>query len=694
MSASGPAFGRDRRRRLSSAEAGELYARAGGVCQRCGVPLESDWHQAHLVAYTNGGATSVAAMQAWCRSCNLRQGSTNVIDPPLPTPREWQIQALETVLERMWHTGTATLHAAPGAGKTVFAGLVFRRLVEAGLVERMVVVVPNRALLRQWADALAGLSIHLDYEPRDGFLEMQTTVGTVVTYQGLAGSAQGQIRRMRDAATLFVLDEVHHVGDQKAWGDAVRRIVGTASTSEGVHPAGVLNMTGTLFRSSGSAQIATVRYEQVVVDGVAKFQAAADFSVKASELIGVELRRPDLYAYSGQVELVDVKNERIIAGDIADLEAGSQTNTAVREGFRLPALVNAFAKEAMKLLSQQLATINNREPLKLLWVAEDQRSARLAADEINKAAGRDFARLIISDEKDAIGRLRAAAQDTQPCAIVAVRMVTEGFDCPQVSVIAYASATTAVLFLAQTMARAMRVTLTERADRMMLPAQILIPDNPALRKAFAEALIGQFHILEVPDESSVRDDHDGGGTGGNGLLRLPRYQLTEMSTLDLHSATVLGEDDGTVLLDELNAAIAVCLELAIPEVYAPRVAVAARKMGPRMPLYTQRDTAATASVGLQERPADPRAMNKVYRARITGLAGWMKHHVEHDDRFDTINVFQGQANSAAGLVAVGGRKNATRAELAEVEAWMLERVREHCHTNGCGLPLIARDNTP
>ena len=337
------------------------------------------------------------------------------------------------------------------------------------------------------------------------------------------------------------------------------------------------------------------------------------------------------------------------------------------------------------------ATIDNREPLKLLWVAEDQQSARLAADEINKVAGRDFARLIISDEKGALGKLREASRDPNPCAIVAVRMVTEGFDCPQVSVIAYASATTAVLFLAQTMARAMRVTQTERSDRLMLPAQILIPDNPTLRRAFAEALIGQFHILEVPDETTLVPERERSGVDAAGVLRLPRYQLTEMSTLDLHSATVLGEDDGTVLRNELDAAIAVCLDLAIPEVFAPRVAVAARKMGPRLPLYT-RTASPVESVGVQERPAGPRAMNKVYRARITGLSGWMKHHVEHDPRYDTIGVFQGQANSAAGLAAVGGRTNATAAQLAEVEAWMLHRVREHCTTHGCTLPRPARED--
>jgi superfamily II DNA or RNA helicase len=351
-----------------------------------------------------------------------------------------------------------------------------------------------------------------------------------------------------------------------------------------MHPAGVLNMTGTLFRSSGAQKIGTVRYDRIVDGGVEKFQAVADYSVPASKLIGIELRRPDLYAYDGQVELVDVKAESVVAGEIADLEAGSQVSTAIREGFMRRPLVHEFAKEALKLLSQQLKTVDNREPLKMLWIAEDQRAARLAAEEINRAAGRNFARLVISDDKDALNTLRAAAREPNPCAIVAVRMVTEGFDCPQVSVIAYASATTAVLFIAQTMARAMRVTKVERQDRMLLPAEILIPNNPSLRTAFAEALVGHFHILEVPDEPKTPDND--GTSSGRGLLRMPRYQLADMSTLDLHSATVLGERGGTVMADELQAALDLCLELSIPEVYAPRVAVASQRLGSRLPLYT------------------------------------------------------------------------------------------------------------
>jgi hypothetical protein len=170
---------------------------------------------------------------------------------------------------------------------------------------------------------------------------------------------------------------------------------------------------------------------------------------------------------------------------------------------------------------------------------------------------------------------------------------------------------------------------------------------------------------------------------------MPRYQLVDLSTLDLHSATVLGESDGTVLADELRDMIAVCLELSIPEVYAARVAVATRRVTPKLPLYTR---SAPPQTRLVETTADPRSLNKARRSRISAIANWMSHHVEHDDRYSTVWVFQGQANSAAGI-AQGERADATAQQLASVEEWMLASVRQHCTGQGCALPSAARGDT-
>jgi hypothetical protein len=47
-----------------------------------------------------------------------------------------------------WMSGVATLHAAPGAGKTLFAGAVLQKLRDAGHVDRLIVVMPNVAICR------------------------------------------------------------------------------------------------------------------------------------------------------------------------------------------------------------------------------------------------------------------------------------------------------------------------------------------------------------------------------------------------------------------------------------------------------------------------------------------------------------------------------------------------------------------
>jgi hypothetical protein len=323
----------DHPRRLSRHEAGELFARANGKCEQCGQSLGVEWQQARMLAHTNRGAASLDEMQAWCRDCTLRHGSEEVVPLQGLKPRVWQADALPTILERVWQTGTATVHAAPGAGKTFFAAMVFHRLFQAGLVRRIVVVVPNTALQSQWSEALAGVGIPLDWRPRDGYLEHPDTVGAVITYHSLANVTRGLIQRMQEP-TLLVLDEVHHVGEQAAWGQAVRAIAGNATDAETQHAAAVLNMTGTLFRSTGGQRIGSVRYETVEVEGVEKYQAIADYSVKASDLIGIELRRPDLYAYGAEVELVDVRAETTLAGDIADLDQGSQLSTTIRGAFK------------------------------------------------------------------------------------------------------------------------------------------------------------------------------------------------------------------------------------------------------------------------------------------------------------------------------------------------------------------------
>jgi superfamily II DNA or RNA helicase len=683
-------YGRDPRRKLSPDEARFIYERADGQCRRCGTELGPDWHQAHLVSWIHGGATSVDQEEAWCMRCNLRQGPRDAENAPAFTPRDWQQRALWPLLQDIAQHGVATLHAAPGAGKTLEAAWVFKALYDAGVVRRLLVVVPTTPLIDQWVDNLGLVGIHLDKAPRNGFIELEGTVGAVVCYASLrTQTARCHATRMDQRPTLVVWDEVHHLAEKAAWGNAAQIMVGKAGDGQVEHAAAVLNITGTLFRSNSSQQIATVPYQKVMTDEGEKIQAKPTWSVTTANLLGVELRRPDLYVYSGQAQLVDLHTEDVVTGDIADLDK-QQRQAIMRESFLSKQWLRGFCQEAVVLLRRQIQTpVGEEEPLKLLYIAQNQRAAKMAADMLNQITNQDFARLIISDEPGAITKLKAAKRERRSCAIVAVQMVTEGFDCNHIATTAYASNRTASLFIAQAMARNMRVTETERADRRMLPAQILIPDNPDLRKAFASALANAVHEIQAVEQcgrcSLPREACRCEAPTTSGA-RLPRYALLDLDDPRLRSAVVLGHDDGEVDGKELiEQWIPACNDLGIWETLAPRVAVAAKRVRPQVRIYAEPEEPAETQATAVRTKANPRDLNLAFRAQCHQAARWMSVHIGHDSRYDAIGAFQTAANKAAGIpfdsAGKGMQDLASPQQLRDRAEWMRARIAEHCRAH-------------
>ncbi|MDT7554682.1 MAG: hypothetical protein QOI16_3218, partial [Pseudonocardiales bacterium] len=180
--------------------------------------------------------------------------------------------------------------ATPGAGKTAFALRVAAEMLADRVIEAITVVTPTEHLKHQWSLAAAQVGIALDPDFRNstGATSADYT-GIAVTYAGIAAHPLLHRARTEARRTLVVLDEVHHTGDARSWGEAVREAFDPATRR--------LTLTGTPFRSDDNP-IPFVRYEPGP-DGL--LRSAADASYGYGDALADGVVRPVLFlAYSGQ----------------------------------------------------------------------------------------------------------------------------------------------------------------------------------------------------------------------------------------------------------------------------------------------------------------------------------------------------------------------------------------------------------
>lgn len=368
--------------------------------------------------------------------------------------RPWQKAALERLDRR---TGADFLAVAtPGAGKTTFALTAVRRALADAPTRRVVVVVPTQHLKVQWSAAAAAFDLHLEPEwaARDGRLPADVH-GIVTTYQQVATSASALRGLCRDAAVVF--DEVHHAGEDKAWGDAVQHAFEGAAFR--------LSLSGTPFRSDTSP-IPFVRYD----DG----EARPDFEYGYGDALtdGGVVRPVYFPRLNGHMEWVandgQVHSHRFDEA-LDPVKASQRLRTALSlEGEWLPTVLSRA--------NAQLAAIRAVQPdAGGLVIATDQQHARGVADLLRGRLGAD-ALVATSDDPASSARIKAFSTSSTPW-LVAVRMVSEGVDIPRLRVGVFATTTTTELFFRQAVGRLVRWTSGSPAQR----AYLFIPDDARLR---------------------------------------------------------------------------------------------------------------------------------------------------------------------------------------------------------------------
>lgn len=388
-------------------------------------------------------------------------------------------------------TGLRDILAAvtPGGGKSLLPVIAATRLIEAGVVERICVIVPRDSLRRQaeeafldprWRKALNhALTIRSAENAPD---PCRGLAGYVTTYQAVAAAPDLHIAEFRRHRYLCVVDEVHHLPaladadpsgmplsgsggarEEAAWSRAILPLLELAKVR--------LLLSGTLERADGKA-ILWLPYRggprggtrEIDLEapnwGVVGYSRAAALAEKAV--------LPVMFgALDGEAEWLDA--EKNLVGPHR-LSGGFQNTrpalfTALRTGFANALLDESFSAtrqlRAERRIQRGLAPGEPARGLgKLLVVAPDQDLARRYLERIRSRLPERTrfteARLAVSDVPDAHENLASFRLQAEPSILVTVAMAYEGLDAPETAVVAALTHIRSRPWLEQMAARATR----------------------------------------------------------------------------------------------------------------------------------------------------------------------------------------------------------------------------------------------
>ncbi|NDZ92569.1 DEAD/DEAH box helicase [Streptomyces sp. SID6673] len=405
--------------------------------------------------------------------------------PADPALRAWQRRALTKYLTRRPQDFLAV--ATPGAGKTTFGLRVARELLDDRTVDQIAVVAPTEHLKHQWAEAAARVGIALDSRFSNSTGQTSSDYhGVVLTYAQVAAHPTRHRVRTENRRTLVILDEIHHGGDAKSWGDAIREAFSDATRR--------LALTGTPFRSDDSP-IPFVTYEPEA-GGV--LRSKADHTYGYADALADGVVRPVVFlAYSGQASWRTSAGEEFTArlGEPLSQEHTARAwRTALDpHGDWIPAVLEGAHTRLRQLRAGGIPDAGG------LVIATDQTTARDYAELLAAITGKRPTIVLSDDPKSSSRIAEFSASDDEW--MVAVRMVSEGVDVPRLAVGVYATSASTPLYFAQAIGRFVR------SRRPGETASVFLPSVPVLLGLASEMEAQRDHVLGKPHrESDGLDD--------------------------------------------------------------------------------------------------------------------------------------------------------------------------------------------
>lgn len=373
---------------------------------------------------------------------------------PLPTAeqlgslRDHQTQLFARALgvaQRTIEDKFTVAQVTPGGGKTLAASIFAHVLLRAGIVDRVIIVVPRDTLRDQMREGFCvperGLGLHVASAASDVSMKVVfDKAGLVTTYQAVAKSVAAQhLKAVKSCRILLILDEVHHLVDEegKGWVPGVRALVERATH--------VLALSGNLGRGD-EKPIPFIPYgaDRCPIKHV-QYSRAKALDERAIIPLSVSLQNGDTeYFDRGKehaVELATARTKRQKSKSLA---------TALElEEFRDRVLTTGIA-----------AWLDYRETFyrsQLIVICDKQKDARNAASRIRAAHPAFDIALAISEEGPEAKRwLKKFRTRTGADVLVTCDMAYEGLDAPWATHMVYLSNKRSLPWMEQATARITR----------------------------------------------------------------------------------------------------------------------------------------------------------------------------------------------------------------------------------------------
>ncbi|MFE1600007.1 DEAD/DEAH box helicase [Methylobacterium sp. ID0610] len=392
----------------------------------------------------------------------------------------------------------------PGGGKSLLPVIAAARLIGAGVVERVVWVVPRDSLRLQAEEAFAdpawrhALSHALSVRAADNTPDpARGLAGYVTTYQAVAAAPALHLAEMKRHRTLLVVDEVHHLpaldagapeGEAASWSRALLPLFRQASLrlflSGTLERADGRRILGLPYREGERAALPDIAAPGWAVIGYSRAQALAERAVLPVNFGALDGEAS--WLEGGRTEGEARVGPHRLSGPAPSATTRPALFTALRTGFARDLLHEAFlATRRLRAARRAARGLGPAEPArglgKLLVVAPDQARAQAYLAMLRgwmppEQGARDV-RLAVSSEPDAHGALAAFRLTPEPAVLVTVAMAYEGLDAPEVAVVAALTHIRSRPWLEQMIARATRID-PHAGDYAAQHALVFHPDDP------------------------------------------------------------------------------------------------------------------------------------------------------------------------------------------------------------------------